>query len=162
MDSCHFSPNYSFTPEQKEMYQNPEVVQKILRETKTIAVVGLSPRETKASYQVAAYMQAAGYRIIPVNPNADYVLGEKSYPNLTSVPEPIDLVDIFRSPIDCDPVIDEAIAIKAPAVWLQLKIINFGAVERARQAGLLTVMDLCPKMEHEHYYGGLEKTNAQL
>jgi len=96
------NPNPSMTAEQRKLYQNPEAVRKILKDTQTIAVVGLSAKPYKASYSVANYMHAAGYRIIPVNPQVDRVLGEKSYPSLSDIPEHIDLVDIFRPPADSD------------------------------------------------------------
>jgi O-acetylhomoserine sulfhydrylase len=106
---------------------------------------------------VATYLRAAGYRIIPVNPRADRIFGEPCYPNLASIPEHIDLVDIFRPSADCLNIVEEAVACKAKAVWLQLKIINLEAAELAQKAGLLTVMDLCLKMEHGRYSGGLHE-----
>jgi uncharacterized protein len=155
--SCPIDLNSSLTPEQRRLYQNPEIIRKILNNSKTIAMVGLSTERQKASYFVATYLRSAGYRIIPVNPGADSILGEPCYPNLSSIPEPIDLVDIFRPADDCLNIVKEAIACKATAVWLQLKIINQEAADLARQAGLLTVMDLCVKMEHGRYNGGLHE-----
>lgn len=149
--------NSSLNNEQQALYQNPETIQKIIYHSRTIAMVGLSTERQKASYFVATYLRSAGYRIIPVNPRAETILGERCYPNLASIPEPIDLVDIFRPAADCLPIVREAIACKAGAVWLQLKIINDEAAELARQAGLLTVMDLCVKMEHGRYSGGLHE-----
>ena len=156
--------NSSLSLEQQEVYQNPEVIKKILYHTRTIAMVGLSTERQKASYFVATYLRSAGYRIIPVNPRADRILGEKCYPNLSSIPEPVDLVDIFRPAEACLPSVKEAIASKAAAVWLQLKIINQEAAELARKNGLLTVMDLCVKMEHGRYSGGLHEAgmNTQI
>lgn len=124
-------------------------IEQILKETKIIAVVGLSDKADRPSYGVAMYLQAQGYRIIPVNPNITEALGEKAYPNLTSVPHKIDLVDIFRRPADVPPVVDEAIAIKAPAVWMQLGIVNQPAAYKAEAAGLDVVMDHCAKVEHQ-------------
>lgn len=156
--------NSSLSREQQEVYQNPEVIKKILYHTRTIAMVGLSTERQKASYFVATYLRSAGYRIIPVNPRADRILGEKCYPNLSSIPEPVDLVDIFRPAEACLPIVKEAIDAKAAAVWLQLKIINQEAAELARKNGLLTVMDLCVKMEHGRYSGGLHEAgmNTQI
>jgi len=155
--SCSIDLNSSLTSAQKEQYQNPETIQKILNTSKTIAVVGLSTERQKASHFVATYLRSAGYKIIPVNPRVDSILGERCYPNLSSISEHIDLVDIFRPSADCLKIVGEAIACKASAVWLQLKIINLEAAELANQAGLLTVMDLCVKMEHGRYNGGLHE-----
>lgn len=146
--------NSSLTADQKELYQNPETIRKILNESKTIAIVGLSVEQQKASHIVADYLRAVGYRIIPVNPYVKKIFGEKCYPNLSSIPEHIDLVDIFRPAADCLNIVEEAISCKAGAVWLQLKIVNLEAAERALKAGLPTVMDLCVKKEHGHYSGG--------
>lgn len=156
--------NSSLSREQQEVYQDPEVIKRILYHTRTIAMVGLSTERQKASYFVATYLRSAGYRIIPVNPRADRILGEKCYPNLSSIPESVDLVDIFRPAEACLPIVKEAIAAKAAAVWLQLKIINQEAAELARENGLLTVMDLCVKMEHGRYSGGLHEAgmNTQI
>lgn len=155
--SCSINLNSSLTAGQKKLYQNPETVRKILNESKTIAIVGLSTEQQKASYFVATYLRSAGYRIIPVNPKASAILGEKCYPDLASIPEHIDLVDIFRPAADCLKIVEEAIACKAGAVWLQLRIINTEAAELALKAGLPTVMDLCVKMEHGRYCGGLHE-----
>lgn len=153
--SCSINDNSSLNRTQKELYQNPETIQKILHITKTIAIVGLSTEQQKASRSVADYLRSAGYRIIPVNPGADRIMGEKSYPNLSSIPEHIDLVDIFMHPNDCLDIVKEAIACKAGAVWMQLKIINLEAARLAEQAGLPVVMGLCVKREHGRYIGGL-------
>ena len=155
--SCSITLNSVLTKEQKELYQNPDIIRKILNECKAIAIVGLSTDKQRASYFVASYMRSAGNRIIPVNPRADRILGETCYPNLKSIPEPVDLVDIFRPSYDCLDIVQEAIAIKAKAVWLQLKIINEEAAELARKAGLLVAMDCCVKMEHGRYCGGLHE-----
>ncbi|MEA4924656.1 MAG: CoA-binding protein [Syntrophomonadaceae bacterium] len=155
--SCAVEFNSSLTPEERSLYQNPENVRRILNNSRTIAIVGLSTQRQKASYFVASYMRAAGYRIIPVNPGAASILGERCYPNLSSINEPIDLVDIFRPAEDCLNIVQEAIACHATAVWLQLKIINRAAADLACQAGLITVMDLCVKMEHGRYNGGLHE-----
>ena len=123
--------------------QVPDVVEKILRSAKTIAVVGLSPDPARPSHGVARYLQRAGYRIIPVNPNVDEVLGERAYPTLSRLPGPVDVVDIFRRSEFVGPIVDEAIAIGAGAVWLQDGVVDEAAAGRARAAGLDVVMDDC-------------------
>ncbi len=125
--------------------------EKILAETKTIAVVGFSSQRHKAGYYVPEYLQEAGYRIIPVNPNLATGLGEKAYPDLQSVPEPVDLVLIFQRSENVPPFVDDAIAIGAKAVWLQLGIINDTAVAKAAAAGLDTVQNACMLVEHRHW-----------
>ena len=125
----------------------------ILRDGKTIAVVGLSPRPERDSHLVAKYLQEHGYRIIPVNPMVDEVLGEKSYPDLKAVPDRVDMVDVFRKAKDVLPIVDQAIDIGASAVWMQLGIVNEEAAARAREAGLGVVMDLCMLIEHQRMVG---------
>jgi len=125
-----------------------EVIRTILEECRTIAVVGLSSQPTRPSHGVTAYMQRAGYRIIPVNPNEREVLDEKAYPSLAEVPERIDLVDVFRRSEEAGAAVDEAIAIGAKAVWLQEGVIDHAAAQRALDAGLLVVMDRCWLKEH--------------
>jgi predicted CoA-binding protein len=120
----------------------------ILKEYKTIAVVGLSSNPVRPSYGVTEYMQRAGYRIIPVNPNEKEVLGEKSYARLEDVPEKIEIVDVFRRAEDVPPVVEGAIRVGAKVVWMQLGIENAEAAERARAAGLMVVEDACIFMEH--------------
>ena len=120
----------------------------ILKQYKTIAVVGLSSNPARASYEVTEYMQSAGYRIIPVNPNETEVLGEKSYGRLEDVPEKIGIVDVFRRAEDVAPVVESAIAVGAKVVWMQLGIENALAAERARAAGLVVVEDACILVEH--------------
>ena len=122
----------------------------ILNHCRTIAVVGLSPKPHRASFDVARYMQANGYRIIPVNPNAAEVLGEKAYSTLAEAAkhEKIDLVNCFRNSEDIPPVVDEAIAIGAKAVWMQLGIAHAQAAAKAEEAGLLVVQDHCIKIDH--------------
>ena len=129
-------------------------IEEILTRSKVIAVVGLSGREDRPSHTVAKYLQSQGYRIIPVNPRLEGpVLGEQPYPDLGSVPEHIDLVDIFRRAADVPPVVDAAIEVDASAVWMQLGIVNEEAAERARQAGLDVVMDRCTSIEHRLLVG---------
>ncbi|HEY1482779.1 MAG TPA: CoA-binding protein [Candidatus Acidoferrum sp.] len=121
----------------------------ILRDSKNIAVVGLSSNPTRPSNEVATYLQSAGYRIIPVNPNESEVLGAKSYARLEDIPEKVDIVDVFRRPEDVPPVADSAIAIGAKVLWLQLGITNATAAEKARAAGLTVVEDACMLIEHK-------------
>jgi predicted CoA-binding protein len=127
---------------------NPEVIKKILSETKTIAVVGLSSDPGRASYSVSKYIQSNGYRIIPVNPNESEVLGEKAYPTLQDVPEKIDLVNIFRRAEEAGQFVDQAIALGVKAVWMQDSVIDKAAAQRALDAGLDVVMDDCILRQH--------------
>ena len=128
---------------------NNDVVAQILRGAKTIAVVGLSSNPMRASHEVAEYLRNAGYRIIPVNPNETAVLGEKAYARLEDVPEPVDIVDVFRRAEEVGAVADSAIRIGAKVLWMQLGIENAGAAERARAAGLVVVEDSCLMVEHK-------------
>jgi predicted CoA-binding protein len=120
----------------------------ILRRYRTIAVVGLSSDTWRPSYSVSRYMQAAGYRIIPVNPDETEVLGEKAYPTVSSIPEPVEIVNIFRRPEAVPPVVEEAIIAGAKVVWMQSGIFNEAAAKRARDAGLEVVQDRCIRTEH--------------
>jgi predicted CoA-binding protein len=120
----------------------------ILKRAKTIAVVGLSDSPLRPSHGVAAYLQTQGYRIIPVNPQIQTSLGEKAYPSLLDVPEKIDIVDIFRRPEFVEEVVDQAIQLKVPTVWMQEEIIHEKAAQKARQAGIFVVMDRCILLEH--------------
>jgi uncharacterized protein len=129
----------------------------ILKETKTIAVVGLSPKPDRASHRVAAYMQQAGYRIIPVRPGGATILGEQSYPSLKEIPQDIqiDLVNVFRRADDTPPIATYAVAIKAKGFWLQLGILNQTAMETAKNGGMIAVQDLCLMVEHRRLYDQL-------
>ena len=118
-----------------------EDMEKILKESRTIAVVGLSPRPERPSHSVARYLQAQGYRIIPVNPTVEEVLGERSYPDLASIPETVDVVDIFRRSEHVPPIVEAAIAVGARAVWMQEGVVHEKAAQQAKAAGLLVVMD---------------------
>lgn len=120
----------------------------LFRRSKTIAVVGLSRNPLRPSHGVSAYLQSHGYRIIPVNPHIEECLGEKAYPSLLEVPEKIDIVDIFRRPEFVEEVVDQAVQLKVPAVWMQEEVIHERAAEKARQAGILVVMDRCILKEH--------------
>ena len=125
-----------------------ETIRRILDECRTIAVVGLSSEPSRASNSVAGYMKRSGYRVIAVNPNETSVFGEKAYPDLSAVPEKIELVDVFRRSDEAGKAVDQAIAIGAKAVWLQEGVIDKAAAERALDAGLLVVMDRCWLKEH--------------
>ncbi len=116
--------------------------------SKNIAVVGLSPKAGRPSYQVASYLLGAGYRVIPVNPGQAKILDQTCYPNLTAIPEPVDIVNIFRRPADIPPIAAEAVKIKAKVVWMQLGISNHEAAALARQAGLAVIMDRCIQTDH--------------
>jgi predicted CoA-binding protein len=158
--ACAVSLNTSLTPEQRARYQDVGQINHLLESARTIAVVGLSSDRQKASFFVAGYLKDEGYRIVPVNPKADMILDEKAYPDLASIPFPVDLVDIFRPPRDMDAIVDQAIARKAqgtdsPSIWMQLRLINLAAAERAQAAGLTVIVDKCVKMEHARYRGGL-------
>jgi uncharacterized protein len=132
-------------------------IYELLARAKTIAVVGLSESPLRPSHGVSAYMQAAGYRILPVNPRIAEALGEKSYPSLLEIPpdvaEKIDLVDIFRRPQYVDEIVEQAIQLKIPAIWLQEDVINERAAEKARKAGIFVVMDRCILKEHRARFG---------
>jgi len=125
-----------------------KTIEKILKESKTIAVVGLSPDPERPSNHVAGYLKSLGYKIISVNPSASEILGEKSYPDLSSIPEKVDVVDIFRKSEFVPEIVREAIKIKAKAVWMQEGIVSEEGAEAARKAGLLVVMDRCMLKEH--------------
>lgn len=123
--------------------------EKILNEYNSIALVGVSPNPRQASCRVASYLDSHGYEVIPVNPHAQEILGKTSYPNLSAVPEPVEVVNIFRSSEEVMPIVDEAIEIGARVVWMQKGIINEAAAAKARDAGLLVVMNKCMHEEHE-------------
>ena len=131
-----------------------DTVDEILTESRTIAVVGLSPDPTRDSHRVARYLKETGYRIVPVNPTVHEVLGEKSYPDLKAVPEPVDMVDIFRRSEDVPPVVEQAIQIGARYVWMQDGIVNEEAAAKARAAGIAVVMNNCVMREHRRRFGG--------
>jgi predicted CoA-binding protein len=128
-------------------------IYELLSRVKTIAVVGLSDSPMRPSHGVSAYLQAQGYRVIPVNPQIAEALGEKSYPSLLEVPEKIDLVDVFRRPEFVDEIVEQAIQLKIPAIWLQEDVISERAAEKARKAGMSVVMDRCMLKEHRARFG---------
>jgi hypothetical protein len=123
-------------------------ITELLKNSKTIAVVGLSDNPMRPSHGVSAYMQSHGYRIIPVNPNIKTSLGEKAYASLLDVPEKIDIVNVFRRSEFVEEAVDQAIQLKVPAIWMQEDVINEKAAHKARQAGILVVMDRCILKEH--------------
>ena len=127
---------------------DPELIAEILDNAGTIAIVGLSPRPERDSHKVAKYLLGHGYRIVPVNPMVDEVLGMKSYPSVAEVEGDIDVVDVFRRPDDVPPIVDEAIARGAGYLWLQLGVVHEEAARKALDAGLGVVMDRCIKIEH--------------
>ena len=130
-------------------------LRRILRDCKTIAVVGLSANWYRPSYFAAKYLQEHGYRVIPVNPMYQEVLGEKCYATLQDIPEKIDMVDCFRKSQEIDSIADEAIAIGARVLWMQLGVMNEPAAAKSRRAGLEVVQDRCVKIEHGRLFGGL-------
>ena len=125
-----------------------ETIKKIL-DLKTIAVVGLSPKPGRPSNNVATYLQSVGYKIIPVNPGHAEILGEKCYPDLKSIPNPVEVVDVFRRPEHVEPIVDQALTIGVKAVWLQDGVVNQAAAQKAEDAGLLVVMDDCMLRQHQ-------------
>jgi uncharacterized protein len=137
------------------MQDDINTLRRILRESKVIAVVGLSADWFRPSYFAAKYMQEHGYRVIPVNPKYSEILGQKCYPSLRDIHQPVDMVDVFRKTADVMPIAQDAIAIGAKVLWQQLGVRNEEAAAKARAAGLETVMDRCVKIEHGRLFGGL-------
>lgn len=131
--------------------QDPDL-KRLFETVRTIAVVGCSPRPERPGHYVAKYLQDLGYRIIPVNPGQSEILGEKCYPSLRDIPEPVDMVDCFRRAEDIPPVVEDAIAIGAKFVWMQLGIVNEEAARRAMDAGIEVVMDRCPKIDYPRLF----------
>ncbi len=138
-----------------ERYQNPNIIAEIIRTAKVIAVVGLSPDPARPSHEVAAYMRAQGYQIVPVNPTILEVLGEKSYPSLGDIPFTVDIVDVFRQPGAVPAIAVEAVRIGAKALWLQLGVISLEGATIAERGGLKVVMDRCLKVDHMALAGQL-------
>jgi predicted CoA-binding protein len=134
-------------------YEDPFTIQKILSRAKTIAIVGLSPNELRASHFVGYYLRRHGYKVIPVNPREEEILGQTSYPSVSAVPEHIDVVDVFRAPEAVPEIAEEAVAAKAGALWLQYGVISPEGAEIASRGGLDVVMDRCLKVEHARYMG---------
>jgi len=129
-------------------FSQADPVTELLKRAKTIAVVGLSDNPMRPSYGVSAYMQTHGYRIVPVNPRIESCLGEKAYTSLLEVPEKIDIVDIFRRPEFVEEVVDQAIQLKTPGIWMQEGVIHEKAAAKARKAGMFVIMDRCILKEH--------------
>ena len=130
-----------------------QMMKEILLTAKTIASFGLSSSDEKESYWIVSYLKEQGYRIIPVNPTATEILGEKVYPNLESIPEKVDVVQVFRKSEDVPPVVESAIKIGAKVVWMQEGIVNEAAAQKAREAGLQVVMDACMRANHRRLIG---------
>lgn len=152
---CDITLNTTLTPEQRARFQDPDIIRRLLHDSRTVAMVGLSSDPQKASYFVASYLRYEGYRVIPVTPKAGTILGETTYPDLASVPVPIDIVDVFRPGHDCVGIAEQAIAAKAKAIWFQLRINALEAATRAADAGLIAILDKCLKMEHGRFHGSL-------
>jgi uncharacterized protein len=134
------------------MVTDESELRSILETTRTIATVGASTNDEKPSYWIFAYLKAKGYNMIPVNPNATELQGVRVYPNLASIPEKVDVVQIFRRPEDVPPIVDDAIQIGAKVVWMQKGIINWEAAKKAEKAGLKVVMDRCMRETHERLF----------
>ena len=136
--------------------ENETIEAKILNQYRVVAMVGASPTPEKPSYRVARYLREHGYRVIPVTPRYPEVLGHTAYPDISSIPDPVEVVDIFRRAEDVMPVVEEAIRARAKVIWMQEGIINEEAARKAREAGLLVVMDRCMRKEHLRLTGSQE------
>jgi uncharacterized protein len=134
-------------------YQDPLAIQRVLNSAKTIAIVGLSNNELRASYFVGYYLKRHGYRVIPVNPRATEILGEKSYPSLLDVPEPVDIVNVFRAPAALPEIASQTVQTGAGSLWCQFGVINEEGGKIADDGGVTVVMDRCIKVEHARYVG---------
>ena len=130
-------------------------IRRILTENNVLAVVGLSANESRPSFFAAKYMQDHGYKIIPVNPRYDQILGNTCYPDLESIPEPVDIIDVFQRPDRVMPLAESAVAIKAKVLWMQLGVVNQEAEQVARTGGLEVIMNRCVKIEYARLFGGL-------
>ncbi|MGC1281897.1 MAG: CoA-binding protein [Streptosporangiaceae bacterium] len=134
-------------------YQDPLTIQRVLLTSKTIAIVGLSDNELRASHFVGYYLKRHDYRVIPVNPRQTEILGQKCYPSLLDVPEPVDIVDVFRAPDALPGIARDAVAIHAGTLWCQFGVINADGARIAEEGGLTVIMDRCLKVEHARYLG---------
>jgi predicted CoA-binding protein len=143
----------SSSPFDLTRYQDPLTIQRVLHHAKTVAIVGLSPNELRASYFVGYYLKRHGYRVIPVNPRERNILGEKSWASLLDVPEPIDIVNVFRTPDAVPAIAADAVKIKASALWCQFTVISEEGARIAEAGGLSVIMDRCIKVEHARYIG---------
>ena len=152
---CDTRLNSRLSPEERDRYQNAEQIQSVLATAKTVAIVGMSTELTKPSNMVGSYLMDEGFTVIPVNPRATEILGQRCYPDLKSIPIQVDVVDVFRPAKEVAAIVEEAIAIGAKAVWTQLKIADLEASRKAQDAGLVAIADKCIKMEHGRYGGQL-------
>jgi predicted CoA-binding protein len=134
-------------------YQDPLTIQRVLHNAHTVAIVGLSSNELRASNFVGYYLKRHGYRVIPVNPRESEILGETSYPSLRDVPTPVDVVNVFRAPDALPEIARDAVAISATALWCQFGVINEEGARIAEEGGLATIVDRCLKIEHARYMG---------
>src|SRR5580698_4452415 len=141
-------------------YQDPLVIQRVLLSAKTIAIVGLSPNELRASYFVGYYLKRHGYQVIPVNPRETEILGEKSYPSLLDVPVPVDIVNVFRAPDAVPGIARDAVAIGAGTLWCQFGVISEEGARIAEEGGVTVIMDRCLKVEHARYVGRIHWLRA--
>ena len=137
------------------MIEDISTLRRILRDCRTVAIVGLSPEWHRPSHFAAKYLQVHGYRVIPVNPRCAEILGERCYPDLLEIPESVDMVDVFRRTDDVLSVAHQAIEIKARCLWQQIGVVNLEADRLAREAGMDSVMNRCVKIEHARLFGGL-------
>ena len=153
--ACDTRMNSRLSPEDRARFQNAAHIQDVLATAKTIAIVGMSTEPTKPSNMVGSYLMDEGFTVIPVNPRATEILGQRCYPDLASIPVPVDVVDVFRPAKEVAALVDEAIAIGAKAIWTQLRIADLEASKRAQDAGMVAVADKCIKMEHGRYGGQL-------
>lgn len=152
---CDIGMNSRLSPEDQERFQNAKQIQDMLATAKTIAIVGMSTESTKPSNMVGSYLIDEGFTVVPVNPRATEILGQKCYPDLKSIPTPIDIVDVFRPAKEIPAIVDEAIEIGAKAVWTQLRLVDLESSKRAADAGLVSIADKCIKMEHGRFGGQL-------
>ncbi|ROO85878.1 hypothetical protein EDD29_3430 [Actinocorallia herbida] len=134
-------------------YQDPKTIQRVLHTARTIAVVGLSGNELRASHFVGYYLKRHGYRVIPVNPREPEILGEQSYPTLRDIPVPVDVVNVFRAPDALPAIAEDTVSIGAGTLWCQFGVINEAAAHLAEDSGTTVIMDLCLKIEHARYLG---------
>ena len=142
------SPSFDLT-----RYQNPLTIQRLLHNAKTVAIVGLSSNELRASYFVGYYLRRHGYRVIPVNPREREIFGEKSWKSLLDVPEPIDIVDVFRAPDALPAIAADAVKVRAGTLWCQFTVVNEEGARIAEAGGVSVIMDRCIKVEHARYIG---------
>lgn len=149
------SMNTVLSESDRAKFMDPGIIRTVLATTRTVAIVGLSPKPERPSYFVGSYLQYEGYRVIPVNPRATEIFGEKAYPDLLSIPFPVDMVNVFRQPEECVEIAQQAVQIGAKTLWLQLRVINHEAAQIALDGGLTVIMDRCVKIEHGRYSGSL-------